>query len=309
MLLPKGIVSVLQTPFDDEDQVDVASLERLIAAAVEAGVDGFLAPVVASEVAFMSEHERAMAVNVIVESVDHRIPVIVGCSADSVHQCRRQARIAEDLGAAAYLVAVPQDLYRNESQVVDYFKAVSDSVALPLIVQDFEFQGPGLGIDRIVELREAIPAMAGIKVETVPAGPKYSAVRAELGDDFYVAGGWAVPQMIEALDRGVDAMIPESSMVRVYKEVDRRYRRGDRRTSIELFQKLAPILAFTNQDVATSIAFFKRLLVHKGIFDSPRMRWPGFEWDRFNLRIAEDLIAQYVGLETTLAGRNHDSSP
>ncbi|MEN8115056.1 MAG: dihydrodipicolinate synthase family protein, partial [Actinomycetota bacterium] len=107
-------------------------------------------------------------------------------------------------------------------------------------------------------------------------------------------------QMIEALDRGIDAMIPESSMVRVYKEVDRRYRRGDRRASTELFRRLIPILAFTNQDVATSIAFFKRLLVRKGIFDSPMMRMPGFAWDHFNLRIADELIEDYVELEAAL---------
>jgi 4-hydroxy-tetrahydrodipicolinate synthase len=40
---------------------------------------------------------------------------------------------------------------------------------------------------------------------------------------FYIAGGWAVTQMIEALDRGIDAIIPESSMARVYTAIDRHF--------------------------------------------------------------------------------------
>lgn len=302
-MLPRGIVSVLQTPFDVEDRVDSESLEQLIDTGIEAGVDGFLAPAVASEVEFLTQSERTRIVNAVIATVDGRVPVIVGCSADDVAVCRRQAGIAEELGALAYLVAVPQALYRDQSRVVDYFREVSESVGMLLVVQDLEFQGPGLDMERIVDLRDAIPSMAGVKIETTPAGPKYSAVRAEFGTEFYVAGGWAVQQMIEALDRGVDAMIPESSMVKVYKEIDHRHRSGERAASIELFQELLPILAFTNQDLATSIAFFKRLLVHRGIFATPEMRLPGFEWDRFNLRIADELIDRYSRLEAALVER------
>jgi dihydrodipicolinate synthase/N-acetylneuraminate lyase len=108
--------------------------------------------------------------------------------------------------------------------------------------------------------------------------------------------------MIEALDRGVDAMMPESSMIVVYVAIERAYRAGDRARARRVFQALLPVLAYTNQEIATSIAFFKRLLVRKGIFETARMRLGVFEWDRFNERIADELIEHYLALESEIRG-------
>ena len=58
---------------------------------------------------------------------------------------------------------------------------------------------------------------------------------------------------------------------------------------------------FTNQEITTSIAFFKRLLVRKGLFQTDRVRVPGFQWDRFNRRIADELIEHYLALEQEVA--------
>ena len=110
-----------------------------------------------------------------------------------------------------------------------------------------------------------------------------------------------MPQFIEALDRGVDAMIPESAMVRVYAEIMRRHAQGDRASAVSMFRELLPVLAFANQEIRTSIAFFKRLLVRRGLFKHARMRDPRFEWDRFNARIADELIELYLNMEAVSA--------
>ncbi|MBI5653271.1 MAG: dihydrodipicolinate synthase family protein [Chloroflexi bacterium] len=293
---PRGIVSVVQTPFAENDQLDLASLARLIEDALDSGVNGFLAPAVASEIAYLSDAERARIVEQIAMTNARRVPFIVGASANEIAMCQQHARLAERVGADAYLVAVPNDLYARPDQIVPFFQAIASANALPLIIQDLEWNGPGLPLDLIAQLRAEIPTLAGLKIETIPAGPKYSAVRALLGDDFFISGGWAIPQMIEALDRGVDAMIPESAMVRVYAAIDRLYHAGNRADALTLFRKLLPVLAFTNQEIGTSIAFFKRLLVRRGIFVSERMRHPGFAWDAHNARIADELIELYVAL-------------
>jgi len=139
-----------------------------------------------------------------------------------------------------------------------------------------------------------------MKIETVPAGPKYTLARSILGPDCWIAGGWAVPQMIEALDRGVDALVPECSMVRVYKAVERRYRNGDRAGATALFRQLLPILAFSNQEIGTSVAFFKRLLVKKGIFAHPHQRMPIPAWDPTSDHLTHELITHYLTVEHSL---------
>jgi 4-hydroxy-tetrahydrodipicolinate synthase len=300
--LRKGIISVLQTPFDDRNEVDFESLERLIEDAIKGGVDGFLAPVVASEVEYLSREERERLVTTVSRTVQDRVPFIVGASSGDPKECRYFAEMANSVGAAAYLVAVPAPLYENPSAIPKFFEEVTSGIDRPLLIQDLVWNGPGMDLETIKILRETIPALIGLKIETVPAGPKYTAVREAFGPDFFISGGWAVPQMIEALDRGVDAMIPESSMVRVYVAIDRFYRHGEREKALTLFRQLLPILAFDNQEINISIAFFKRLLHKKGIFQFPAMRRTAFQWDEYNLRIAEELIDHYLRLEERVMG-------
>jgi hypothetical protein len=91
-----------------------------------------------------------------------------------------------------------------------------DYESLQRLIEDLKWNGSGLTLDCLHEIERAVPTLAGVKVETIPAGPKYSQVRADFGERLHISGGWAVPQFIEALDRGVDAMIPEAPMARVY---------------------------------------------------------------------------------------------
>jgi dihydrodipicolinate synthase/N-acetylneuraminate lyase len=302
-MLPRGIVSVLQTPFDERGALDEASLARLVESAVSSGVSGVLAPVVASEVQGLSREERQRVVRVAATAARGRVPLLVGASADDAHQCVEHALFAREIGAAAYLVAVPERLYREPEHAVAFFReVVAGAGELPLVIQDLEFGGPGLDLPTLTELGRCLPPLVGFKIETVPAGPKYTAVREAFGKGFHISGGWAVPQMIEGLDRGVDAMMPESSMIDVYVAIEQAHRRGERDRARRLFQELLPVLAFTNQEIATSIAFFKRLLVRKGIFATAQVRLGAFRWDRFNERIADELIEHYLGLESKVRG-------
>ncbi len=298
--LPEGIVSVLQTPFEPGGGVDLHSLTRLVRHAVDGGAGGVLAPVVASEVDYLSHGERVQIVTTVASATAEQIPFVVGASGSSVEQCREFGRLAQEVGAAAYLAAVPPAHSGEGQSVVRFFRDLATENPLPLIVQDLAWNGPGLSIETIVELRKRVPKLAGLKVETVPAGPKYTLIKQRLGEDFYVCGGWAVPQMIEALDRGVDGMVPESSMVRVYREIFDLHRSGKRARALGLFRQLLPVLTFSNQEIVTSIAFFKRLLVRQGVFEGEYLRQPGFAWDRYNSRIADELIDLYLSLERSL---------
>jgi len=298
VIFPRGIISVVQTPFSAANAVDEVSLERLVESAIARGVNGLVAPVVASEVAYLSLPERKRIISRIARSAAGRVPFIVGASSDDVEECAQLSRHGEDVGAMGYLVSVPASLYADPAAVRRFFSRIARTSRLPLLLQDFQWNGPGLSAECIVQLRSALPTLQGIKIETLPAGRKYTEVRHALGGDFFIAGGWAVMQMIEALDRGVDAMIPESSMVAVYAEIYRAHQHGERDRARALFEALLPVLAFANQTVATSVAFFKRLLVRRGIFGGEAMRMPGFGWDDFNRRIADELIEHYLVLES-----------
>ncbi len=298
--LPKGLISVVQTPFHLDGAIDFSSLEKLLEDAMETGVNGFLAPAVASEVSYLTHEERFTLVQRIAEIVQSRIPLIAGASSSSEMECQSYAEFAMKINAAGYLVAVPDALYDTPQEIVPFFQSIASTCSLPLIVQDLQWNGYGLPLSIMEVLWESIPTLAGFKIETVPAGPKYTQVRERLGGEAFLCGGWAIPQLIESFDRGIDAMIPESSMIRVYRAIMELYQNKRRQDALELFYRLLPVLSFTNQEISISIAFFKRLLVRKGIFSGAKLRGQ-FEWDVYNQRMADELIDRYLEIEEEIS--------
>ena len=296
-MIPRGIISILQTAFTPAGELDLESQARLAEDAVDAGADALICTGVAGEVAYLSLEERILLLRTAMSAVAGRIPLIAGVSDRDAGLVRTLIGWAESNRLAACMLAVPQDLYQTPSQIVPYFREVLEGVSLPVMLQDFQIDGRGMDAGILSELAAQLPVIKGIKIETMPAGPKYTAVKRTLGRDFHVSGGWAVPQFIEAMDRGVDAMIPESSMVRVYKRLFTVYEQGGREEAVSLFRSLLPVLSFTNQEVGNSIKFFKLLLVRKGIFSSSVMRYPQPEWDEISYAIAEELIELYLQIE------------
>jgi 4-hydroxy-tetrahydrodipicolinate synthase len=290
--LPRGIVPVLQTPFAADGGIDYECVERLVEDALAGGASGFLAPAVASEVGTLTGEERSELVPFLVKALRGRVPLIAGCSSSNAEESAQLAEAAEQAGADACLMAVPEP-----GDAVEFFRRAMRRCRLPLVVQDLDWTGPGLPVETLERLCGEVPQIHGSKIETIPAGPKYTRVREVMGAGFHVSGGWAAPQMIEALDRGVDALIPEASMVRVYSAIWRSHAAESRVQAQDLFRRLLPVLTFTNQEIRLSIAFYKRLLARKGVFRSAAMRVTGFAWDEFNLRVADELIEYYLELE------------
>ncbi len=298
--LPRGIVPLLETPFFENGEMDCESLLALVEDTIAGGVNGLTAPLVASEVHALTNAERDEVVALAARAIAGRVPFIVGASSEEPDVCRHFARMAERVGASAYVVAVPSPIYSRPEDLLPFLKSIVSVSGTPLILQDLQWNGPGLDIDTMHRLRDGLPTLAGFKIETVPAGLKYTAVREALGPEVYISGGWAVPQLIEALDRGVDAMIPEAALVRVFAAVYRAYSQGDREGAVRVFRELLPVLVFSNQELFHSIAFFKRLLFRKGLLKSPFLRSPGYTWDRYSLRVADEVIDYYLALEARI---------
>ncbi len=297
---PVGVMGVLQTPFLNNREIDWDSYERLVVDAMEAGIDGFLVPAIASENAWLTVDEKLLLARKVQDMVCARIPVFWATGSTDPAICQRVIREAEHQGATGCVVAVPPHLYPQRDLIPAFFKEVAQGMRICLMIQDWEPGGTGLALETIRTLRDSIPQFRAIKVETLPAGPKYSAILKEFGEQLHVSGGWAVQQYIEGLDRGVHAMIPECSMIRIYKRIDSLHRAGRREDAKDLFWRLLPVLAFTNQELDTSIRFFKRLLVSKGIFQTPVVRLQSPDFDTCSEHIAQELIAHVHEIESSL---------
>ncbi|MBI3506238.1 MAG: dihydrodipicolinate synthase family protein [Proteobacteria bacterium] len=293
----KGIVTVLNTPFAADGSVDPAALARHTQVALDAGVAGFLVPALAAEVQKLTPAERDTMVRTVVATVRGRVPVIGGASAPTQDErCRHAGRLAE-LGCDIVLVNQP---FESQDQYVSDIAGLAKAAGRPVMIQDWDASGPGVPLQAILAAFEAVDAFRYLKVETANAGHKYTALKQATGGKAHVSGGWAVMQLIEALDRGVDAFMPTAFNI-VYVAILKRYAAGDRDGAVALFRRLLPVLAFSNQSLETSILFFKRLLWRQGIYPTPDLRAPAGSLDDYQLRVADELIALVIALEAELA--------
>lgn len=294
-----GITPIVNTPFTDDLAIDGASLERLLERAVADGVVGCIVPAVASEVGKLTDRERRWLVEAVFEQVGRSVTVIAGISSDELGVSVALAEHALRVGCDAVLCRVPDGMARDATALVRHFDRLGRVGMSTLMIQDLDWNGPGLSIETILRLVDAVPAFRAIKVETSPAGTKYSAIRAATGGALHISCGWGMGQMIEALDRGVSTF-STTAINLPFVEIHRRHRTGDRAAARALFDEIAPMVIWCQQHIDVSIAFLKRYARAAGLFTTARVREPAPAFDAIHERIADELIELVLGIEARL---------
>ncbi|MCZ6674475.1 MAG: dihydrodipicolinate synthase family protein [Verrucomicrobia bacterium] len=281
-----GIIAAVNTPYQEDGSIDTDSLRRFVDHYLACGVAGFLVPAMAAEVWKLSNQERALIVQTMVDQVSGRVPIIGGASAQDRESRLENAKMLTRLGCDGVLVSLPfedHDSFRRD------IMAVAETNPGFLVIQDWAFKGFGIPVVTIVQLFEEIPAFKHLKVEVAPAGFKYTEVIKATGGKLAVSGGWASTQMIEGLDRGVNAFM-STILPDLYDRVYQRHASGKREEAKQAFNELLPVIAFSHQHLDISIHFNKRVLWRQGIFSTPLVRDPILPFDDYHIRVADELI-------------------
>ncbi len=175
----RGIITVLNRPFAEDGELEEAALRCNVRRALAAAVAGFLVPAMASEVGKLSEAERRMMVRAVLEEVAGAVPVVGGGSAPSRRQRIDACRMMRDLGCPAILVSIPcesDEQYRSAVLEIDRQRPPL------LMLQDWDPGGCGLPVALIADLFAEVESFRALKIETTPAGVKYSGALAPTGD-------------------------------------------------------------------------------------------------------------------------------
>jgi 4-hydroxy-tetrahydrodipicolinate synthase len=293
----RGIVASLHTPFADDGAVDHASLARLVDHVAAAGCSGVLATAVAGEALSLEPRERRELLRTVGKAAAGRLALVAGVSAQGLATSCELAREAAGAGAAMVLWQPPPGV--DAAALRHGLEALAGAGGLPIMLQDLDWQGGGLPVATIAGLAAAVPALAAVKIETVPAGPKYGAVRAATGERLHLSGGWAAMQMLDGLARGLDAFIP-SGLLPAYCRILALWSAGRHDEARALFERALPILAFSNQHIEVSIAFWKRVRRRQRIFATDRCRAGVRPLDAVQSAEADALAARAVALDAEL---------
>ena len=292
----RGVVVSLNTPFDEKDRLDLASVERTVERHLQEGAVGFLTPAQAGEVNELSLAERVELVRHVRLLTRGRATVIAGATSPLEHESFALAEEAVKCGCDCVLAEVPPGKKKDRAGAVEFFRSLAAVGMETLMIQDLEWGGFGLDVSLISEMFETIPAFRCLKVEVAPAGPKYTAVLEATQGRLHVSGGWSSDQMIEALDRGVEVFF-STAMTGLYRRILEAYAGADRDLARRRFHEILPVLAFTRQHLEISIHFYKRLFHARGLFSTIRTRKNAIPYDRYHESYGEGLMDYLDQLE------------
>lgn len=129
-----GVLTALTTPFDSDEKIDVATLQRVVDRSVKAGVDGVVAAGSTGEVGALTSDERMHLVDTVIEHAAGRVPVIAQTGATTTSEAIRLSRAAERSGADVLMLLTPFYEPLSIDETVAYVKDVASAVELPIML-------------------------------------------------------------------------------------------------------------------------------------------------------------------------------
>jgi 4-hydroxy-tetrahydrodipicolinate synthase len=131
----RGCGTALVTPFSQDGALDERALRNLIAWQVESGID-FLVPCgTTGETPTLSHDEWLHVIDVTVEVVAGRVPIVAGATSNSTQDAVAKAKeVAARRGVDAILTASPY--YNKPTQEGQYrhFRAIAEAIDKPVIL-------------------------------------------------------------------------------------------------------------------------------------------------------------------------------
>lgn len=236
----KGSITALMTPFRD-GKVDEKTFQDFVDWQIREGVHGVVPCGTTGESPSLSHGEHERVVELCIEAVAGRVPVIAGTGSNSTEEAVSLTRHAKQAGADAALVVMPYYNKPTPEGQFQHFKAVADCADIPIIIYNI----PGrcvvdMSVSTMARLAE-IPNIVGVKDATGDA-TRPSQVRQHIGSEFCQLSGEdpAVPAMLAHGGHGcisVTANVAPSLCAAMHEG----WWAGDAAKTLEIHDRLMPL--------------------------------------------------------------------
>ena len=236
----EGVLTALVTPFRDGD-LDEEALRDLIERQIEAGVDGLVPCGSTGESATLSHAEHESVVEITVQAVRGRVPVVAGTGSNDTAAAIAFTRHAKRAGADGALLISPYYNKPTQHGIVEHYAAVACAAQLPLLI----YNVPGRTGSNILPATMArladIEHVVGVKEACGDLG-QVSELIARCPDDFDVlSGDDALTLALLAI--GARGVISTTSNVAPIEmcELVRAFRAGDTARARAIHYQLLPL--------------------------------------------------------------------
>ena len=241
-----GIIAYPVTPFTaDSDGIDTGKLAALVDRLVTDGAHAIAPLGSTGESAYLTEPEFDTVVDITVDVVNGRVPVIVGASDLTTANTIRRARHAQRAGADALMILPVSYWKLTDREVARHYASVAAAVDLPIMA----YNNPATsGIDMtpelLVQMFGDVDNLTMVKEST---GDLSRMLRIqELSGGALPFYNGSNPLVLDALTAGASGWCTAAPNLRPQPCLDlyAAVRAGDRARAEVIYDDLAPLLRF-----------------------------------------------------------------
>ena len=184
----EGSFVALVTPFKDDESLDEAKLKELIEFQIDGGTQGIVPCGTTGESPSLSDEEHDRVIEITVETVNGRVPIIAGTGSNSTTRTLRATEHAKAAGADAALIVTPYYNKPNQQGLYAHYMKIADSVDIPIVIYNVPGRcGTDILSKTVAQLAEH-PNIVGLK-EATGELKRASEVVSMCPDDFVVLSG------------------------------------------------------------------------------------------------------------------------
>jgi 4-hydroxy-tetrahydrodipicolinate synthase len=201
----RGSLVALVTPMTESGDVDHVAFGRLLDWHAREGSDGVVIGGTTGESATVTAAESAELLQIAVQRIGGRLPVIAGTGSHSTADSVERTRTACELGADGVLVVTPYYNRPTQEGLYRHFSVVADAASVPLILYNVPARTACDLLPETVERLSGHPQIIGIKeaTGTVARGVE---ILERCGDDFLLLSGDDATCR-EAIEKGAQGVV------------------------------------------------------------------------------------------------------
>ena len=130
----KGLGLALITPFTSEGDVDYVSLRRILDYQLSNGIDFLCILATTAETPCLSAEEKANIKQLVIEKVQGKIPILMGCGGNNTADVVRTLQTEDFTGIDGILSVCPYYNKPSQEGLYQHFKAIANATNLPVVL-------------------------------------------------------------------------------------------------------------------------------------------------------------------------------
>jgi 4-hydroxy-tetrahydrodipicolinate synthase len=285
-----GAITALVTPFKDKG-IDEAAYKKLVDWQISQGINGLVPCGTTGESPTLSAQEHNHVVEVCIDAVKGRVPVIAGAGSNSTAEAIEYTKHAAKAGADAVLVVTPYYNKPTNKGIYLHYKAVSEAADIPIILYNIAGRtGKNIEPDLMAQLAGDFKNIIGVK-EASGSLEQMLRIKEMCPKDFLLTSGDDALTLPVLSIGGVGVISVASNIVpKDVVGVIEAFNKGDLKKAREINLKLMPLIRAlfieTNPvPVKTAVGLMNLC--------NPAMRLPMCEMEEANLAKLKEALKMY----------------